>query len=515
MIERRAPIVWAVAGLDSGGGAGLSADQRAADAFDVHLCPVLAALTAQNTREVTRIDATPCEQLDAAFDTLGDDLPATVIKTGLLGGAAQIECVARRVDQLGKHDGAAPALVVDPVLSATTGARFADTAALDAYRKLLLPRATLITPNRREAIVLTEAAADTPAPTLARRLRELGARAVCITGGDDTGPLALDWLDTDDASGWLALPRIATADHHGTGCTFASSAAAAIALGFADADALVLAKMATAAALARSRRIGQGSGPVIARCGFVQQAHVLPALSFGDETIRADVFDAPCDAPNITGLYAIVDSVPRLERALAAGIRIVQLRIKSADATLRQAIERSIACCRAADAALFINDHWDLAVELGAPGVHLGQSDLSALNPAQRASLAGGALALGVSSHNLAELARAKSLRPAYIACGPVWPTTTKQMPWRAQGLGNLAWWCSVVAPTPVVAIGGILSGEQITACASHGARAVCLVRGLGDQPTATVPALRDAFVRGHGAQRMPAPGLPHPSLMR
>jgi hydroxymethylpyrimidine kinase / phosphomethylpyrimidine kinase / thiamine-phosphate diphosphorylase len=89
---------------------------------------------------------------------------------------------------------------------------------------------------------------------------------------------------------------------------------------------------------------------------------------------------------------------------------------------------------------------------------------------------------LGISSHSLWELARARSLAPAYIACGPVWPTLTKVMPWRPQGLDNLAWWCTM-AGAPVVAIGGILSAEQITQAARCGASGVCAVRVLGDDP--------------------------------
>ncbi|PTT76986.1 phosphomethylpyrimidine kinase, partial [Pelomonas sp. HMWF004] len=144
-----APIVWSIAGLDSGGGAGLSADQRAADAAGVHLCPVAAALTAQSSVAVTGIFPVPPEQLDAQLAALADDLPPQALKTGLLGGVAQLRVVTRWVDRL--RERGPVALVVDPVLKASTGAAFADEAMLRAYREELLPRATVVTPNAREA----------------------------------------------------------------------------------------------------------------------------------------------------------------------------------------------------------------------------------------------------------------------------------------------------------------------------------------------------------------------------
>ena len=168
--------------------------------------------------------------------------------------------------------------------------------------------------------------------------------------------------------------------------------------------------------------------------------------------------------------------------------------------------------CRAAGASCFVNDHWERAAESGATGVHLGQEDLLALGEDGRLRLQASGLALGVSSHSLWELARARSLALRYVACGPVWPTLTKLMPWRPQGLDNLAWWC-VMAGRPVVAIGGILSARQVEAAARCGADGVCAVRVLGDDPAQTVPALQRAMQTGQRGPRTAVPALPHPSL--
>ncbi|MDR2155282.1 MAG: bifunctional hydroxymethylpyrimidine kinase/phosphomethylpyrimidine kinase, partial [Burkholderiaceae bacterium] len=273
------PVVWSIAGNDSAGGAGLAADQRAAAAFGVHLCPVVAAVTAQNSRTVTQIAPVAPELLEAQLSALADDLPPAAVKTGLLGSAAHVVAVARWIDRLRQR--APVALVVDPVLRASTGAAFADDTALAAYRDLLLPRATLVTPNVAEARALVGRVAG-DAPALARALKALCAQAVAVTGGDETNAPggSRDWIDTPHASGWLALPRIDTPHSHGTGCTFATSAAAALALGFVPADALVLAKMATAHALQSGYAAGQGAGPVAARAGFGALPDVLPLMSW-------------------------------------------------------------------------------------------------------------------------------------------------------------------------------------------------------------------------------------------
>ncbi|MFV0681344.1 bifunctional hydroxymethylpyrimidine kinase/phosphomethylpyrimidine kinase [Ottowia sp.] len=541
------PVVWSVAGNDSGGGAGLSADARAAAGFGVHLCPVVAAVTAQNSVGVTHVEPVAPELLDAQLAALAADMPPAAIKTGLLASTANIAVLARWVDRLRAQRPDQPvALVVDPVLGASTGAAFADAATLAAYRDLLLPRATLVTPNQTEARRLVgegEGEDALTVPDLAERLQGLGAQAVALTGGDDdadTPGWALDWITTPQASGWLALPRVATRHTHGTGCTFASSAAAALAQGFVTADALVLAKMATTQALRLGYAAGQGAGPVAAQAGFAADATLLPLMSWGDEADKNSQFDSclrhkdrhqnPIHSSDI-GLYAIVDSAECVAQVVAAGVRTVQLRIKTPEApdtpdaawhtALRRAITEALAACRAAGATLVVNDHWRLAVELDESSllaVHLGQEDLLALGEAGRAELAASGLRLGISSHSLWELCRARSLQPWYVACGPVWPTLTKAMPWVPQGLDNLAWWVHM-AGVPVVAIGGILDAGQATQAAQSGATGVCVVRGLGDDPAATVPGWQAAIAQGQqgaqGAARLPVPLWPHPSLRK
>jgi hydroxymethylpyrimidine kinase/phosphomethylpyrimidine kinase/thiamine-phosphate diphosphorylase len=515
MSDRR-PVIWSIAGTDSGGGAGLAADQRMADAFGVHLGSVVAAITAQNSQRITHIAPVGSARLDVQLAALEEDMPPAVVKTGLLGTAEHIERVAAWIDRLRSR--APVALVVDPVLSASTGASFATGDSLKAYRELLLPRTTVLTPNRSEAARLLGEEAEVP--EMARRLQAMGVPAVCIKGGDhrDDSGLSLDWLASPNANGWLASDRIDTPHNHGTGCSFATAVASAMALGFVSADAVMLAKMATTHALAHGYAAGAGAGPVHAKPGFASLPERLPRMSWSAAPLFAPRKPAP-DRRSL-GLYAIVDSADRVAAVLDAGVRTVQLRIKTpADADeswrekLREEITRSVALSRAADAELFVNDHWRLALQLGARGLHLGQEDIAALTDHERHELMHGGIALGISSHSLWELCRAATLNPRYIACGPVWPTLTKAMPWRPQGTHNLGWWCDM-APAPVVAIGGILDTRLAQEAASCGADGVCIVRGLGDDPTHSAPAFEEAIAQGKRMPRIARHSeLPHPSL--
>ncbi|MGZ5179153.1 MAG: thiamine phosphate synthase [Ramlibacter sp.] len=312
---------------------------------------------------------------------------------------------------------------------------------------------------------------------LARGLRTAGAHAVLVL---DAGRA---WLDAPHASG------SATGMQPVDTPTLVQRWTQFLAHGFVAADAALLA--------------------------LWTEHEALPTFTWGD----AAAVPVTGRMPPL-GLYAIVDDVPRLRQVLDAGVGTVQLRIKQpldADsawfAALRASLREGVAAARDAGATLVVNDHWRIAADLGAPAVHLGQEDLGRLAGRDLAELGASGMALGISSHAVWELCRARALAPAYIACGPVWPTTTKDMPWRPQGLDNLAWWCRH-AQHPVVAIGGILGAAQVRDTARAGAAGVCVLRGLSDDPRQVVPALQDAFAQGRAEHdAAAAPRWPHPSL--
>jgi thiamine-phosphate pyrophosphorylase len=160
--------------------------------------------------------------------------------------------------------------------------------------------------------------------------------------------------------------------------------------------------------------------------------------------------------------YPIFDDVAWLRRMLPLGIKLVQLRIKDQpqDALSAQLTEgRDL--CRAHGALLVVNDHWQLAIELGCDWVHLGQEDLDA---ADVAAIREAGIKLGVSTHDKAELARALVLKPDYVALGPIYPTILKKMKWHQQGIEKLCVWKDLVCNIPLVAIGGMSTDRALGA---------------------------------------------------
>ena len=544
---RARPIVWSIAGSDSGGGAGLQADLKAFVAFGgVHGCTAVAAITAQNSVGVTRLEPVAAELLDAQLAALAQDMPPQTIKIGLLGSVENLRVVCRWVDHvraLAHAKGLTVALVVDPVLGASTGAGFADAAMVQAYVDELLPRARLVTPNWGEAQRLLAAAgqgdrtvdfSEMDVATIAHALSTLATPPldVAITGGDASQQdgLSSDWLCCPQTTGWLSLPRVDTLYQHGTGCTFASTAAAALASGYCVADAVVLAKMATTHALRLGYGAGAGAGPVCAEASFAQQAANLPALvhsklpslSIATEGVGASVFASAADRtepsrfrplrdPDL-GVYAVVDSAAWVRRVLASGIRTVQLRIKDPHApSLEAQIRESIGLANATPGAqLFINDHWALALRLGAYGVHLGQEDLERVD---LDALRQAGVRLGLSTHSYWEVCRAWALCPSYIACGPIFATQSKDMPWIPQGLDNLRYWAALL-PVPVVGIAG-LDAHNMAEVASQGVAGAAVITAItrAEDPEQSCQVLMAEFARGQKLPCHVAPLLARPTL--
>ena len=261
------PVALTIAGSDSGGGAGIQTDLVTFASLGVHGASAITALTAQNTRVVASVHVPPVEFLLAQLDAVLGDLPVAAVKTGMLATEPVVRAVA---DLAGA--GRLPNLVVDPVLVSSTGARLLDPGAEDAYLEALLPNALVATPNTREASTLLGEPVVTVADARAAAMRigELGPRWVVVKGGhltaDDTGGDAVDVVH-DTATGETAelrLPRVATRNDHGTGCTFAAATTAMLARGAPVPEALDAAKRFVHAGLTASAgwTLGGGHGPV-------------------------------------------------------------------------------------------------------------------------------------------------------------------------------------------------------------------------------------------------------------
>ena len=179
------------------------------------------------------------------------------------------------------------------------------------------------------------------------------------------------------------------------------------------------------------------------------------------------------------GFYPVVPTAAWVQRLLGWGVGTIQLRAKAADHSadaLEREVRAAVEAGRAVPGAqVFINDHWQLALDAGAYGVHLGQEDL---DTADIKALRRAGLRLGLSTHTTAELARAHAVQPSYLAIGPIYPTTLKVMPYEPIGLERLKAWVPHAAPYPVVAIGGI-SLERLPGVMACGVDGVAVVSAV------------------------------------
>jgi thiamine-phosphate pyrophosphorylase len=175
-------------------------------------------------------------------------------------------------------------------------------------------------------------------------------------------------------------------------------------------------------------------------------------------------------------VYPVVDSAAWVRRLTGIGVRLVQLRIKDVPpAQLRAEIRAARAACAASDAQLVVNDHWQAALDERCDFVHLGQGDLEG---ADVAAIRHAGVRLGLSTHDDAELERALSLQPDYVALGPIYPTLLKVMPWAPQGLTRITQWKARVGALPLVAIGG-LTLERLPGVFAAGADVAAVVTDI------------------------------------
>jgi hydroxymethylpyrimidine/phosphomethylpyrimidine kinase len=255
-------IALTIAGSDSSGGAGIQADLKTLSALGVYGASVITALTAQNTRGVEAVLVVPPDFVARQIKVVARDLDVGAVKIGMLGTGEIIEAVAEGLKAL-----SGVPVVLDPVMMAASGDALLDQEAVETLRSVLVPRATLITPNLPEAATLlgeAEAKDERAMLAQAEALRRLGAKAVLIKGGHSEGADAVDLLVDAEGELKLAAPRIETGNTHGTGCTLSSAIAAELAKGAALRDAAKTAKAYVTAAIAAADElhIGKGRGPV-------------------------------------------------------------------------------------------------------------------------------------------------------------------------------------------------------------------------------------------------------------
>ena len=174
--------------------------------------------------------------------------------------------------------------------------------------------------------------------------------------------------------------------------------------------------------------------------------------------------------------YPIVDSADWVRRIVGAGAKLIQLRVKEAsDSDVTAEIQGAMLACDDAGAQLIVNDYWQAAIEAGCDYVHLGQGDL---DTADVKAIRKAVIRLGISTHDHAELERALSYDPDYVALGPIYPTLLKEMPWDPQGLDRIGEWKKLVGDKPLVAIGG-LTLDRALLCLKAGADSAAVVSDI------------------------------------
>lgn len=252
------PIAMTIAGSDSGGGAGIQADLKTFAALGVYGTSVVTAVTAQNTLGVQGFAALAPQFVALQFSTVCTDISIAAVKTGMLANAAIVQAVVASLQA-----GPAVPIVVDPVTHAKRGDALIEPEGVCAVRDVLLPLATVVTPNLAEASALTGIAVvnDDDMRRAGERLLELGCHAAIVKGGHRAGD-ACDLFVDGSRSEWLCAERIDTRCTHGTGCTFSAAITAYLARGYELLTAARLAKRYLTKALRAGYVIGAGSSPV-------------------------------------------------------------------------------------------------------------------------------------------------------------------------------------------------------------------------------------------------------------
>jgi hydroxymethylpyrimidine/phosphomethylpyrimidine kinase len=270
------PVVLTIAGFDPSSGAGVTADIKTVAAHGCYGVACITALTVQSTAGVRRVEAVDPELVAETLTELASDIEIAAVHIGMLGSGK----VARTVAEfLLAHR--LPNIVLDPILKSSSGADLLDAAGARLLTEKLLPLCTVATPNIDEASAITGLPVTDPEQmrAAARKLHQMGASAVVITGGHLEK--AIDLLSFTGNRGieqeLFKSARLRSNSTHGTGCAFATSVACHLAMGRGLPEAVLLAKAYVAAAISNAHPLGHGTGPVHHLYRMQQQRRIIAA----------------------------------------------------------------------------------------------------------------------------------------------------------------------------------------------------------------------------------------------
>jgi len=471
-----------VGGTDPSG-AGLQTDWKVANALQIEACSVVTAVTSQNNGTVLDSGILPSQQFQSQLAALKNE-EFSAIKIGMLGNGQIIEVLLKFLENLS----ADIPIILDPVLAASSGGALLSEQGVKLLLSKLLPLVSVVTPNLDELALLTHSTINNVEnlEQAANQLLDLGAKSVLVKGGhfQADSELSTDFYISKNDKFCLIGNRWPDRKNvRGTGCVFATSIAAMMSKGYCLPDALVLAKAIVSQGIRQALKTGEQYkfhfDPVHANENFSLQD--LPKLTHSFE-MQDSRYDFPDCGSMKLGLYPVVDSVEWIKKLVLLGIETIQLRIKTDIAEkktpeqIEQEIIEAILFCREHKARLFINDHWRLALKHKAYGIHLGQEDLATANLQE---ISDSECRLGISTHSYMEVARTHAINPSYIALGPIFATTSKDMPWIPQGVPAVENWVKLLGEEyPLVAIGGI-NFERAESLKQTGVGSVAMITAI------------------------------------
>lgn len=502
------PVVWCIGGVDSSGGAGITRDAITLADLSAHACVLTTQITVQSNQQLLSKDSMSASALNQQWQVLYEDTPPRAIKIGAIANDEQALLLCARIQSLIKPR---PFVIWDPVQASSSGGMLSDLS--ESVVDELLNTVDLVTPNIDELVWLSNLPVndDTSLASAINRLIGKGAKSVYVKGGHakwqtqvyDTFVCASHTLHSSQ-------PIINNGKLRGTGCMLASAIAAFIVNDYCIEDALTLANAyvcevrrstlcETDTDSAKVHSNGTSLPTYFPRTnGFPANAASFPKVNFHQgsavfynkdlclENLSSSDLPSECAQGNIAhfptlthtnlGIYPVVDSVQWIARLWPTGVKIIQLRVKEgSQQDIRQQIKDAIELVEHTNCQLFINDYWELAIELGAYGVHLGQEDL---DTADLNAIRNAGLRLGISTHGFAEIQRVRALNPSYIALGHIFPTNTKDMPSKPQGIERLAKYVKLCKGIPTVAIGGI-NLSRISDVAKTGVDGIAVVSAI------------------------------------
>ena len=411
-----------IAGSDPSGGAGLQADLKTFSALGVYGAAVVTAVTVQNTVGVKYVHALPPQVVYDQIVAVMEDIRPDAVKIGMVNDAVTLDAVVRALEEFRPKY-----LVVDPVMVSSS----VDDAA--------------------------------------RAIMRLGVKALLIKGGHAEGRIKTDNLYLRSADGVkridLTADTVDTVNTHGTGCTLSSAIAAMLARGCGMEEAVRSAKLYLTEALKAGAdvTVGSGHGPV---CHFyddtvmgvlgstVMRSGLITVKTYNLKTLSQLQF-----ITHFTDKYSYFDSAMM---ALEGGCRWIQLRMKDTDETELERVARLILPeCRRRGAVFIIDDNVDVALRVGADGVHLGKNDMP-VDEARR--ILGNGFIIGGTANTFEDVKRLAAQGADYIGCGPFRFTTTKKNLAPMLGVDGyrtiLEQMSRLGIKLPLVAIGGITDAD-------------------------------------------------------